>query len=153
VSLLKITKFNNHNGFTLIEILIAMAILLIIVVAFLSVFTNSFIAIASMGDKSRASADAQKIIDRVYGEGDLSGASELRASISSIVQEIEPNNFEDYTDKIGLFDEENSNGKKIRFYITSTEDLIIKNNVFILTLRVYYQNNKKHVTISSPLIR
>lgn len=150
---MKITKFNKQNGFTLIEILIAMAILLIIVVAFLSVFTNGFIAIASMGDKSRASADAQKIIDRVYAEGDLSGASELRASISSIIQEIEPNNFEDYTDKIALFNEANSNGKKIRFYITSTEDLVINNNVFVLTLRVYYQSNKNHVTISSPLIR
>lgn len=144
---------SNEKGFTFIEILIAIAIFTIIAIAFLTVFTSSVLGIMSMGNKSRASAKAQDIVDVIYAEGDLSSEASLIQTIVDTLDGIEPGKYEDYSEKIGSFDEENTNGKTIRFYVDNTEDMLIKNNVYTLTVRVYYNQFKRHVTITSPIIR
>lgn len=144
---------SNEKGFTFVEILIAIAIFTIIAVAFLTIFTSSVLGIISMGNKSQASAKAQDIVDVIYAEGDLSSKATLIQTIVDTLDGIEPGNYEDYSAKIGSFDEENTNGKMIRFYVDNTEDMLIKNNVYTLTVRVYYNQFKRHVTITSPIIR
>lgn len=138
---------SNKNGFTFIEILISIAIFSIIAVAFLTVFTSSVLGIISMGNKSQASAKAQDIIDVVYAVGNLD-------SLESILTEIVgPDNYEDYSANTEeSFNEPNTNGKLIRFFVKESTEMLIQEKVHILTIRVYYNQFKNHVTISSPII-
>ncbi|MDF2592897.1 MAG: hypothetical protein K0S75_2363, partial [Clostridia bacterium] len=47
-------NLKQNKGFTLIEIILAMAILGIILVAFMGAFSGGFINIITMGNKSKA---------------------------------------------------------------------------------------------------
>ena len=62
-------NLKENKGFTLIEIILAMAILGIILVAFMGAFSGGFINIITMGNKSKAVAEAQAVIDFMYTEG------------------------------------------------------------------------------------
>lgn len=53
----------NNNGFTLVEVIISMAILSIIVVAFLAMFTSGFVWIYTAGDRGFAYSEAQQDIE------------------------------------------------------------------------------------------
>lgn len=55
---------SNEKGFTLIEIIISLAILGMIVISFTTAFTSSFSGIFSSGKKSQALHEAQTKIDR-----------------------------------------------------------------------------------------
>lgn len=50
-------------GFTLIEIILAMAILGILAVAFMPILGNGFITVFDMGSRTKAMATAQQLID------------------------------------------------------------------------------------------
>lgn len=139
-------------GLTFIEIVVSLAILSIILVAFLSLFSNSFITIITMGNKSRATVEAQEIVDRIYAEADFSTKAELIQDVSEIINYIEPQN-EDYSSKIIHFDEPNTNNKRVRFYVSNPQSLLIQNSVYSVTVRVYYYNYQRHVTISTPIVR
>jgi prepilin-type N-terminal cleavage/methylation domain-containing protein len=145
-------KLNSTQGLTLLEIIVSLAILSIVLVAFLSLFSNGFITIISMGNKSRASIEAQEIIDRIYAEVNFTTQTELRQGISAIINQVEPGSYDDYTDKISDFDEPNNSNKKIRFYVSNPQAMLIK-NAYVVTLRVYYHNYTRNVTISSPIVR
>lgn len=142
---------NRKHGLTLIEIVISLAILSIIMVAFLSLFSNGFITIITMGNKSRASVEAQEIVDRIYSEASFTDKTELIQSVTNIVNSIDTN-YEDYSSKIANFDEPNTNSKNIRFYVSDPQAMLI-NNVYTVTVRVYYFNFQRYVTISSPIVR
>jgi prepilin-type N-terminal cleavage/methylation domain-containing protein len=142
-----------NRGLTLIEIILALAILSIVLVAFLALFTNGFITIISMGNKSRAGVEAQEIADRIYAEAVISSEANLRQSISTILEEVAPSDYEDYTDKQADFDEANTD-TKIRFYVTASQSMLVQqDSVFVVTLRVYYHNYARSVTISTPIVR
>ena len=145
-------RFNSKSGLTLIEIIISLAILSIIMVAFLSLFSNGFITIITMGNKSRASVEAQELVDRIYAEASFTNKTELIQSVTNIINSVDTNN-EDYSSKIANFDEPNTNSKKIRFYISDPQAMLIQSNVYTVTVRVYYFNFQRHVTISSPIVR
>jgi prepilin-type N-terminal cleavage/methylation domain-containing protein len=59
-------KILDVKGFTLVEVLAAMAVLTIIVVCFTFVYGWSFENIFLMGDKSKAVATAQETLERLY---------------------------------------------------------------------------------------
>ncbi len=54
----------NEKGFTLVEVLIAVFILLIIVIAFTTLFTSSFRGITSSGSRSETLFSLQEDIER-----------------------------------------------------------------------------------------
>jgi len=58
----------NRKGFTLIEVLITVAILGIILIAFLGVFSGSFRTIFFVGDKDIAVTAASDIMEVLYEE-------------------------------------------------------------------------------------
>jgi len=62
----------NKKGFTLIEVLISLAILGIIVFAFLNLFGTSFVNIYTMGGKDRAMAQASDIMEILYNQQEKS---------------------------------------------------------------------------------
>lgn len=60
----------NNKGLTLIEVLVSIVILGIIAVAFLPIFTNSFVYIMSAGKRSKADFEAQRAMEnRLAGSG------------------------------------------------------------------------------------
>lgn len=59
-------KTRSEEGMSLIEVLIALAMLGIILVAYLTMFNFSFDHIFRMGSKTSAMSDAQEIIDSAY---------------------------------------------------------------------------------------
>ncbi len=52
-------KILNRSGFSLIEVVVAMAVLIIVVIGFSALFTNSFLTVFSAGHKSEAQFTAQ----------------------------------------------------------------------------------------------
>lgn len=146
-------NLNNKKGFTLIELIMSLAVLMIILVAFISMFTNGFITVITMGNKSKAAMEGQEIIDRVYVESDITNEGSLQNSIATILDEEGlSGQYVDYTDNIANFNETNNTNDKIRFYV-SEEDLMNTNDVFIINLKIYYQDFTKEVNISSPIVR
>jgi len=61
------------EGFTLIEIIIAMFIFMVILIAFTSLFTTSISGIFGAGDKSAALFKGQEMMDNIIEEGPTSG--------------------------------------------------------------------------------
>ena len=58
---------NNKSGFTLIEIIISLAILGIMAVSFLTIFSSGFSTIFTMGRKTQAmNNQAQMYMDQIY---------------------------------------------------------------------------------------
>ncbi|MDF2531731.1 MAG: hypothetical protein K0Q65_1312, partial [Clostridia bacterium] len=138
----------------LIEIILAMAILAIIVVAFLSVFTNGAITIFNAGHKSRSNIEAQAIIDRIYEETKSKDITVLPTEIEAILdQTVGAGNFINYTANISNFDEPYENNYKMVRYYLENKTLLSSDAAPLLTFRMYYQNGKRFVTITTPLTK
>lgn len=68
IALLKYKKQPNSNqGFTLVEVLVAMVVLTIIVIAFTAFFGWNVTSIFDTGEKSRAIAKAESKLEKLYG--------------------------------------------------------------------------------------
>ena len=152
------TVITCRRGLTLLEIILSLALLGIIVVAFLGVFTSGFVTIVTMGNKSRAAVEAQTILDRVYSEAvfdhtEVSGKEDLRAYVALILDEIAPSKYEDYTDKPLLFQEANESAIRVRFLVSPPVALLAYNSVYAVSVQVYYQNYSRSVILSSPIVR
>ena len=145
-------RFKDKRGLTLLEIILSLALLGIIVVGFLAVFSGGFITIISMGNKTRAGVEAQTIVDRVYSEAVFATTAELRDEVELIAQEVAPGSWVDYTDDLADFNEPNTTQTRVRFTVT-TEQLLVQSAVPVLTVQVFYQNFSQSVTISSPIVR
>lgn len=59
-------RLTRNSGLTLVEVILALAILGILAMSFLTVFTNSFSNIAAMGNRTNAISEAQAIMDSIY---------------------------------------------------------------------------------------
>ncbi len=67
----------KQEGFTIIEIIIAIAILMIFLFAFMTLSTSSIGGIFGAGEKSSALFDAQRKIDREIDDGPANGNDEV----------------------------------------------------------------------------
>ncbi len=69
----------SNNGFSLVEIIVAIAVLLIVVFAFTTLFTSAFGGIFTQGRKSGALYDeAQQVLEQLYEQGaSVTGAETL----------------------------------------------------------------------------
>jgi prepilin-type N-terminal cleavage/methylation domain-containing protein len=70
---MKAVKF--QRGITLIEVIVSMAILSIIAVSLLGIFSSGISSIFSMGRKTKAMAEAQKVMDIVDKSGSITSTS------------------------------------------------------------------------------
>lgn len=119
------------KGLTIIEIIIAIAILGIIALGFFSVFTHSYSTIYTMGNKSKAIAKAREIIDTAYENRDVD-----ILKVKNISKESTPSDV--YTFETG----------KISKYMTEIKT-IDGFNYTKLTVVVFYQQGKRYVTLTS----
>ncbi|QNO16114.1 prepilin-type N-terminal cleavage/methylation domain-containing protein [Alkalicella caledoniensis] len=75
---------NNNKGFTLIEVIISILIISIIVLAFLSIFSNSVINVFSMGNKNTAMVLASDIMEILYGSQPFENIGQLNEFLDSL---------------------------------------------------------------------
>ncbi len=101
-----------EKGFSLVEVMVAMAVLLIIVIAFSTLFTFAFGGIFSQGRKSEALyEEVQKELEELYETGNSDGTDELvigfvnASSTISVTGAIvtEPYTYDDRTNNIYTF--------------------------------------------------
>lgn len=78
----------NQSGFTLVEIIISMALIGIIAVSFLSLYTMGFSTVFSMGRKTQTiNYDAQWYMDRIYDGEDPSSIDALDGVAVTVVND------------------------------------------------------------------
>lgn len=70
------TNFQNNSGFTLIEVIISIAIVGILLLVFLSYFTNNAIYIFFAGERTDNIFEAQDKIDNTIKDIDFANSSE-----------------------------------------------------------------------------
>lgn len=96
---------NQKSGFTLIEIIVSMALIGFIAISFLTLFTSGFSSILFMGKKSYAmNYDAQMYMDKIYNN---------EYSLTTTVQDLTPSNLTDNVTARILDTNYNSSGFKL----------------------------------------
>lgn len=79
-------KAKNDHGFTLVEIIISIALIGIIAVSFITMFTSGFSAIFTMGRKTKSmNYDAQTYMERIY-EGESADTINAIDGVSVLVE-------------------------------------------------------------------
>lgn len=158
-------KMKNNKGLTLIEIVIALAILGIILVSYVTIFSNSFISILLMGQKSQAVSDSQSIIEVAYDNiKNITGTYPNITDVNNAVQGsltsggyeavgtlTNTPKFEDYTSRPSDIGESNTNEGKIRYSIEAQSFSGSLSDVrgYKITVLTFYSNYKKYVKITS----
>jgi len=123
-------KKRRNQGMTLIEIIIAIAILGLLAGVFLNSFSTGYINIYNMGSKTQAMYKAQTIIDQINDGG---------SATSTFIKSLEPDAVE--FENIG----DVSSASKIWFDI---DDKTTGGQTFkVVTILVYY-NNSSYSTLS-----
>lgn len=146
-------KLRNRKGLTLVEIIISMAILGIVTVSFLTMYTSAITTVFFMGDNNKTVVDSQAVIDRLYQGLDrsmLNDSNELSDQIDLLIPEIS-GQYEVLTgNKDTDFYTYDSNAESIRFHL-SEEELVSGETVNVLTMLVFYRNGSRFVETISPL--
>ena len=100
---------SQEKGFSLIEVLVALAILMISIFAFTTLFTTSFQGIFRAGHKSEAMFEAQEKIDQAIAAGTNSGADNISIVFNDLTINLSGEEFEidypydDYSGKLIYF--------------------------------------------------
>lgn len=126
---------NDSDGFTIIEVIVSMAILGLVAISLLTLFTNGYSTIFSMGRKTEASNEAQAFIEAIYEEG--------LDSISSIASRFNSTEVADYADmNPSLYDTSGTNEQT--YHNLDTTGAHPK-----ITVMIFYQNGSKNVKLSA----
>lgn len=125
---------SKKNGMTLVEVVVALAIIAVVLVGFMTMFSGGFVNIIRTGKRNKAAEEARKVMEII---------TEKSFSLP-----------EDYTetDVMGII-----NGIGSSYTIEVTE--LVKNYAPVtaapaaimckITIRVYYDNDTKYVELTS----
>jgi prepilin-type N-terminal cleavage/methylation domain-containing protein len=127
----------SNKGFTLVELIVSMAILSIIIVAFLSMFNFSFLTIVNSGKRTDAAFNAQTIIDDLYAQSSLDDVSDVRNYLTS----------KGYNEVVNLVDVETYTSNAVNYNLSDTSVLSV--NGASVTVVVFFNNNKNNVRVSA----
>jgi prepilin-type N-terminal cleavage/methylation domain-containing protein len=130
----------NQQGMTLIEIVIALAILSILVLSFFLIFTTSFAHIFRMGSKTSAMSDAQEVIDAVYISRDTSEA---------YLDAIRDEDFLKLTDCVDLPNYAYDGTHRFVYCVGS--ETLVDSVMTTVTVKVFYGNGSESVVLSSVI--
>lgn len=133
-------KNKKNTGFTLVEIIISLAIIGIIAVGILAVFTGSYSMVFSMGRKTNAVSEAKTYMDKIYQAGSIP------ADILEVSNLTDLTNFSYNTSKIVRVLVDEIPNVKTALGV----DLTLPNNkIKTITIAVFYENGKNVVTLTS----
>ncbi len=148
---------SNKKGLTLIEVIIAMAILGIISVSFLGMFSSAVTTIYFMGDHSKSVAEAQTILDLLYEETDRTPVSPVTFSdeIASVMTSLSYDSGDYFIyNYVGNIEDtdfyDGYMGEKIKLYWTE-KDLIGQDDVKTVSIMMFYRNNSRHISLTTPM--
>lgn len=142
----------KKNGMTLIEIIISLALLAIITVSFLSIFTSAFSWIFNYGRKSKAVMESNKIMNKIYetaGQQVYTAPDEIEIMISNVLDG------EGYSGKFQKSDSlaalsTKSGSESIRYFVSSEES---KNNIAGYSVYIcFFQTNSSQNVILTNFI-
>jgi prepilin-type N-terminal cleavage/methylation domain len=127
------------SGLTLIELIISLAILGILVISFVPIFSGGFISICASGNETNAMSQAQKYVDKVWKAGevkDINTADEIKNTLG-------PDNYCSDMSKLYLYE-----GKDLKYNYITNENIEGSSYVKI-TVVVFYQSGKRNVSLTS----
>jgi prepilin-type N-terminal cleavage/methylation domain-containing protein len=128
--------YNDEYGFSLIEIIVAIAILGIIVVSIMGLLGNSIVHVFSSGKKDKAVSRAANQMELLYSINPKNKA-ELILNNAELVT--------DSSQQGGLYDETDKN--IIRYCIEGETEGFADG--FKVTIVAFYMNGKRYVTLTS----
>lgn len=143
------------KGMTLVELIVALAIMSIIAISLLAIFSSSYSNIFSYGRKSKAATETQSIIDKIYErsvQGNFTTTLEVQDMVSSVLS------LDGYTS--GQYKLSSSLGglstiegiEHVRYFVS---DVILQSDIngFQVSVLVFYSNNKSSVTLTTFVIK
>lgn len=122
-------NFKNKKGFTLVEIIITIALLGITLIVILGLFSNNIQHIFSSGKKDEAIAEASNVMDKIYS---IDPGSESEIADALDITKVNCNQ---------LYN--NTNANISRYCLDKLSD------GFKVTVVVYYLNGKRNVSLTS----
>lgn len=158
----------NHKGMTLIEIIVAMAVLGIVAVSFLGIFSGSFINIMNFGRRSTAVMEANSMIDKVYERSlstSLTSVTDVQSMVSGVIS--------DYLKSKGISDADiptyykmastitslptREGSESIRYFVELNNDgtIVTQSGIqgYPVYILVYYSNFKQSVTLKTFVVQ
>jgi prepilin-type N-terminal cleavage/methylation domain-containing protein len=130
------------KGFTLLEVIISIAIFAVVSVALISAFSSGMIGIYVSGNKTRAVEQVQGYMDSVW-EASRNGGIKTATVDTDIKDILGSGNY--CSDPSNLF---LSEGKDMKFYY-KTDEVINGRNYTEITIVVFYQNRNRNVSLTS----
>ena len=141
-----IERIKNREGLTLMEVIISLAILGIITVSIITIFSNSFSNVFSMGNRSKALAEASRKMEILYTipveERNIDTLKDALVDATTVYVEGEAALYQSTSDNI------------VRFMITPQtllQDHDEENTGFAVTIVVFYQDGGRRVTLDTFL--
>lgn len=133
--------FKKQDGFTLVEILVAVVVLLIIATAFVPIFRTSFVNIFTYGQRDKAMALASEKMEIFYARQPLDNNE-----IDKILEELSGNYISDLNN---LYNYQNND------YNYTYEDTFMpvegENNIigYKITIVAFYISGDRYIELSS----
>ncbi|ACV63981.1 hypothetical protein Dtox_3246 [Desulfofarcimen acetoxidans DSM 771] len=136
-------KLKKQFGFTLVEILVSMAIISIVSAAFIALFSSSFVNTFSTGNRNAAMSLASDKMEALLALGPTN-IETIRAKLL----DNDEMSVQEKSTEADLYAEANSN--LMRFRIEPVNLLTAgTNNGYRVTIVVYYKGGERYVTLTS----
>lgn len=127
----------NKKGMTLVEIIIAFALLAILTSAFLLIFSSSLVNILNFGEKSKSLATANQAMEAVYSIQD--------PTLDLIEAELESRNGNKIISSAYLYDY--TEGNDFNYFIESVDNGV--STGYQVTIVHFYYGGEKFIDLES----
>lgn len=134
-------KRKRYQGFSLIEVIISIAILAILVVAILSSMNFNFSHVLTMGRKTEAVQKAQAFLEAAYTSG--------IASIDSVATEMNCTYVSPGPLQASLY--QSSQPNDVMFYAIEAKNSLDPESLDTVSVLVFYQSGSRFVTLSGQV--
>lgn len=151
----------NNKGLTLLEVLITLAILGIIAVSFISIFSITNINISFSGKKANATVEAKSILDEIHSKAiiDIGNIKNIIVNVLNdkgyTRDDYEIFNIDDIDNDHNFYKYNNKkihcliNKESIEIWSIKNFKNAIKSNLYKIKILLYYDNGKKNVELST----
>ena len=148
----------NYKGLTLVEVLMTLAILSVIVVSFITLFTNTNLTINYSERKTTAIMEGKSVLNKISLETKIFetiNVNTIKEIISRILDKDSYKIFEEDEEEFYKYDKENNykmhfliQNQSIELEANSSSDTLIS-NVIRIKIVVFYNNGKNKIELST----